>query len=411
MKKLFLGMLVFIFLLSSCTTTAAVKTLTPLPDFLPKIDRHPRAAEFIFARPAALPKYNVNSDDYWQVDLRSKDLTALDLSNSFDDLIWADFDTKTIWPESAKMPANYDWEKILSLGKDPGLGIQQLHQQGITGRGIGIAIIDQPLLVDHSEYVDQLRFYEETDDIADRNREATMHGTAVASIAVGKTVGVAPEADLYFIGTSMCSSGTYESIDFACLAKGVRRVLEINSQLPEDRKIRVLAMEIGWDSGSKGYEEITAAAQEAKKQGLLVICSSVEEVHGFKFHGLGRDPLADPERFNSYEPGIFWAKNFYENDSPLDRLMVPMDSRTTASPTGVDDYVFYREGGWSWSIPYIAGVYALAAQVDPEITPDEFWSLAMQTGKTIELDHDGQRIPFGPILDAQQLIRAVKEKR
>ena len=74
---------------------------------------------------------------------------------------------------------------------------------------------------------------------------------------------------------------------------------------------------------------------------------------------------------------------------------------------GVDEYVFYRFGGWSWSIPYIAGVYALAAQVDPSITPEQFWSLAMQTGQTIELDHGDEMIPFGPIIDPVSLIDAL----
>jgi hypothetical protein len=178
----------------------------------------------------------------------------------------------------------------------------------------------------------------------------------------------------------MCSAGTYESIDFACLAQSVRRILEVNRQLPEGRKIRVLSMSIGWGPESKGYTEITAAVQEAKAAGLLVICSSVEDVHGFKFHALGRSPLADPDKFESYEPGLFWAKQFYAGSEFSDRLLVPMDSRTTASPGGVDEYVFYREGGWSWSIPYIAGVYALAAQVKPAITPDEFWAWLKDQG-------------------------------
>jgi len=81
-----------------------------------------------------------------------------------------------------------------------------------------------------------------------------------------------------------------------------------------------------------------------------------------------------------------------------------MDSRTTASPGGVDEYVFYREGGWSWSIPYIAGAYALAAQVKPTITPDEFWQLALQTGRMIELEHEGKVFEFGPILDPIDLV-------
>jgi hypothetical protein len=87
-----------------------------------------------------------------------------------------------------------------------------------------------------------------------------------------------------------------------------------------------------------------------------------------------------------------------------------MDSRTTASPTGTEDYVFYREGGWSWSIPYIAGMYALGSQVNPDITPEEFWDAALQTGRTIQIKHDGKDYEFGIILDPQALIDAIKSK-
>jgi hypothetical protein len=60
-----------------------------------------------------------------------------------------------------------------------------------------------------------------------------------------------------------------------------------------------------------------------------------------------------------------------------------MDSRCTASPTGTEDYAFYREGGWSWCIPYIAGLYALACQVRPEITPEVFWAKVIETGDSV----------------------------
>jgi len=85
-----------------------------------------------------------------------------------------------------------------------------------------------------------------------------------------------------------------------------------------------------------------------------------------------------------------------------------MDSRTTASPTGSQDYAFYRSGGWSLSIPYIAGAYALAAQVDPDLTPYEFWRTALQTGTTIEIDHDGRTFSLGPILNPEALIAALR---
>lgn len=73
-----------------------------------------------------------------------------------------------------------------------------------------------------------------------------------------------------------------------------------------------------------------------------------------------------------------------------DRLLVPMDSRAVASPTSKEEYVFYRQGGWSWSIPYVAGMYAL------------------ETGRAIKVNHEGQVIPFGPILDPAALIQALQ---
>jgi hypothetical protein len=353
----------------------------------------------------------------WQIDLRSYDLSALDLSKSLNDLLYADFDSKTVWPPNDKMPKDFDWKRIMELGKNPGLGIRRLHARGVTGRGVNIAIIDQPLLTDHQEYANRLRLYEEISVKPDT--ESQMHGAAVASIAVGKTVGVAPEANLYYIGawTGDWGTGGEDNFtwNFRYYAQAVRRILEINRQLPEDRKIRVIAMQVAWSPKAAGYDEITTAVQEAKAAGMLIISSNVEEVHGFKFHALGRAPLADPDVFESYEPGMFWAKEFYTAGEDLrkfyaDRLLVPMDSRTTASPGGAGEYVFYREGGWSWSIPYIAGMYALAVQVDPKITPERFWSLAMKTGRTIQLKHEGQTIPFGPILDPVTLVETLQKK-
>lgn len=92
---------------------------------------------------------------------------------------------------------DFDPSRQLELRKDPGLGVRRLHERGIDGHGISIGIIDQPLLVDHVEYRDRLRSYEEIHSPA--GAPAQMHGPAVASIAVGRTVGVAPGADVYYI--------------------------------------------------------------------------------------------------------------------------------------------------------------------------------------------------------------------
>ena len=74
---------------------------------------------------------------------------------------------------------------------------------------MGIAIIDQTLLTEHQEYGDRLRFYQEYHSAAQDG--ASVHGPAVASIALGKTVGAAPEALLYFIADDV---GTGEGKNF-----------------------------------------------------------------------------------------------------------------------------------------------------------------------------------------------------
>ena len=371
---------------------------------LPKVNivRHPGPDNYSHLNVYnELPTFDPTSTDPWQVDLRSSDLTKLDLSKSRDNLLYADFDSKTHWPAAEKMADDFDWQKIMEIAKDPGLGVRNLHDQGITGKGVGIAIIDQILLTDHIEFKDRIRLYEEAEDII--GGSSSMHGPAVASIAVGKTVGVAPQADLYFIATAEWGNLPYT-------ARLIRRAVEINKTLPANRKIRVLSMSIGWMPDKKGYDEIVAAINEATTDGIFVISVSLEQTYGWNFIGLGRDSLADPNNFQSYEPAWPWQEYFYKNGFPPNTLFVPMDSRTTASPTGTSDYVFYREGGMSWAVPYLAGMYALAVQVKPDITPEEFWATALKSGKTIQIRNDGKDYEFGIILDPQALIEAIKTK-
>ena len=357
------------------------------------------------AKSDVLPKYDPDSKHPWQIDLRSTDISALDVTNRIDDLFYASFDSKTRWPR--ELPAGFDPGHLMELGKNPGLGVRRLHEQGINGKGIGVAIIDQGLLVDHAEYRDRLRLYEE---IHCGDDQAAMHGPAVASIAVGKTVGVAPGADLYYIAEThgVFQSGGFDW-DFSYLAQSIDRILEVNRQLPGPNKIRVISISVGWSPQQKGYAEITAAVERARHEGIFIVSSSLSETYQGKlnFHGLGREPLADPDRYESYRPGLWWLDEFYgqnvSSGSAREMLLVPMDSRCTASPTGAEDYVFYREGGWSWSIPYIAGLYALACQVRPDITPELFWIKAIETGDSVEIS------PKRPMPSEDEMKRLVEK--
>ncbi len=360
-----------------------------------------------------------------RLDLRHSDLSALNLSDKLDVLLSCTFDSTTRWPPH--LPAAFDPLEVMERNKDPGLGIRALHARGITGKGVGIAVIDYPLLTRHAEYRSRLKRYEE---ILAAHHTAHMHGTAMSSIAVGESTGVAPAADLYFMGTfNMSQAAGKPVLDFSSHAAAIQRLLEINREIPSERKIRVISISASWAPGNRGYEAMQEAVREARSQGVLVVSSNLFETTGFRFffHGLDRDPLSDPDDPASYRV-IAWEEwisllgeerfpdfiRHYEKacqeQSGSEMLLVPVHSKTVAAPTGADDYTFFRHGGWSDVPPYLAGLYALACQVDPHITPDSFWRLALDTGFICDVTRQ-ERKWRGKAIHPLRLIEALEQGR
>lgn len=342
--------------------------------------------------------------DFAGIDLTRADLRALNLGEEGAFLrAEASFDSLTVWPSWPwRRPAGFNPAAIMEEGKNPGLGLRELHRRGITGKGIAIGIIDQDLLISHTEYKERLRLYEVIDGFGNPQ----MHG-AVASVAAGKSVGVAPEADIYYFAIRMDRD--------KCLnvAKAVRRILDINSALPDDKRIRVVSISCSWHPDEPGYEQVDQAVREAKADGVFVISSVVDRYYGFSYQGLGREPGRDPDDVLSYVPGAWWSKEYstwYPPGGDSARLLVPMDSRTVSSQLGDDVYTFYRVGGWSWCVPYIAGVYALALQVDGDLTVDEFAKAAIDTGNYVAVSLNSTETRLGPIINPAGLIELLASK-
>lgn len=363
-----------------------------------------RPAPSVFAREPykRLPAYNPASSKGWQVDLRGMDARKLDLAGRTADLLYANFDSRTRFPKA--LPPGYVPAEIMETGKNPGLGVRALHKKGLTGKGMAIAIIDQPLLTGHKEYAGALKAYEEL-HLFEKAPSAAMHGAAVASIAVGRTCGVAPDASLYYLATDFTDGR--RAIDFRFLASAVDRVVAISEALPPGKGIRALSISRGFSRGDRGAGLLLESIEKAKKAGILVITTSMQEYYDFSFNGLGRGPLSDPDDRGSYRPGLFWAPAFYTGTGGAragKRLLVPMDSRTTASPTGNSDYVFYPDGGMSWSAPYIAGLYALALQADPALAPEAFLRRALATAGSVKIKRDGADYLLEGVADPAALL-------
>ena len=378
-------------------------------------------------RLAAIPEFRPDRMTIALSDVRSADLSGLDLAGEGPALAEASFDTRTIWP--AWLPPGFFPSAVLENGKDPGLGVRGLHARGIDGRGVAIAMIDLPLLVDHADYRRALRWYEEVNGLED---DASMHGSAMASIAVGRSCGVAPGAGLYYVASFNMKWDArirrrIPEYDYVFDAMAVDRVLEISAALPAAKKIRALSISAAWSPEMKGYRSMTEAAERARKAGLFVVSCNMFETYDNKFFYqiLERDPARDPDDAGSYSV-IPWRESLSvvrKRHSAFDRyyeqqfarfagprvLLIPVNSRTSASPTGARDYAYSRRGGWSVVEPLLAGLYALACQVRPDVTPELFWETALATGTPREF-RAGDKTYDGRIIDPVRLIERLHGK-
>jgi len=347
-------------------------------------------------------------------DLRNVDGTGADWSDDLDSLLMASFSSRTVWPE--RLPGDFSYEVIMKLGKNPGLGVRQLHEMGITGKGVGIAIIDQSLLAEHVEISNNLKVYEQFIAPLRTSTHAEAH-SFVASMAVGENTGVAPSASLFYLSSTVgyFTIPRFYLNNHNYLSAGIHRVLEMNKHLPYNERIRVISISMGFDMLEVGASALRRVINRANEAGVFVITATPQRNFDFRLRGLGRDPMSDPDDILSYTVGSWWGESFFRdyNDPHsffTNMLLVPMDSRTGANWNGETYYTFYRNGGLSWSVPWLAGLYALGAQVYASITPELFVELAFETGDTIQIERDGVNYTLETIVNPVRLITALKNR-
>ncbi len=317
-------------------------------------------------------------DPFWG--LENVSLANVDLGDRTDLLKSLPFDSLTVWPET--LPEGFDPTRLLEEGRNPGLGVRALHERGIDGRGVTIAIIDQPLVRDHEEYADRIALYEEI-DVA--GVPPQMHGPAVASIAVGRTCGTAPGAKLAYYAIPM-----WKWHDCKPYADLISRIVERNAGLPQGERVRAISISQGQFSQWRNRQRWERTLQRAEQAGILVVtCDPASLAYGM----LSRNEGADPEKASGYVRGRY--------SSPRDVLLIPGGNRTLAGHLSPAHYRYSRMGGMSWGAPYIAGLAALAFQVDGSVRPAEIITFLRKTAT---------RTGEGPIVNPAAFIAAVESR-
>ena len=266
------------------------------------------------------------------------------------------FDEKTVWPEKYSAYSTF----LISNGKNPGLGIRQLHQQGITGRGVTIAIIDQNICLDNPEYANKIIEYYDVGCNKPSN-QSSMHGPAVASLLVGDSIGTAPDAKLYFVAAPSWNQ------DAKYQADALNWIIAKNSSLPDGEKIRAVSVSAD-PSGAdfiKNIPDWDSAYVHAVNAGILIIdCSNEHGITNFCYYDIN-----DPDNVAACTLGL--PGEAFTNDT--NRICIPVSLRTTAEEyiAGSFSYQFFGRGGLSWAEPYLVGVLALGWQLRPDISGDE----------------------------------------
>jgi hypothetical protein len=318
--------------------------------------------------------------------VRWRDLSGLDLRSRTGLVVTLGFNQHTTWPAPSLMPEGMDAGTILTNAMNPGLGIRELHRQGITGRGVSVAIIDYYTFTDHPEFARKFAGFldlsqanrSQEEEEAQRGfventllkwagRRASMHGPAVASLLVGEQCGTAPGARLYFVATPDPGG------DSQWVARGLDWILEQNRQLPPAQKIRVVS--VSSSPSGKNFRAVRnghlwdEAVARAEAAGILVVDGTLH--HGF-VGPCNLDPTTPEDVTRCTPVPAKGLPGLYNG-----RLLAPVGPRTTAEEyrkgrfgyqfTGLHEQTFWQHGS-SWSMPYVSGVLALGWQVSPSIS-------------------------------------------
>jgi subtilisin family serine protease len=306
-------------------------------------------------------------------------------------------------------------------------GIDPVHEQGVTGSGVGVAVIDSGIDADHPDLVDDLLAEQcfcddhpaptkgccpnggRTQSGPGAAAESDGHGTSVAGIVTSGGVvaapGAAPDAGIAAIRVfGQQGGGLFSDIDAA-----LDWVLAQHAALG----IRVVNMSLGDGvergdenafpcSGSTTDDAISALVAE----GVAVFVSSGNEGHdaGISFPACVPDAISVGGVYDANVGSVSWCGNatctailctdnptaadvfVCHSNSSSDLDLLAPNWRTDTSADGGGTTAF---GGTSASCPYASGMAALLFSLDPTLTPAGVRSLLTAHGPLVTNPDNG----------------------
>lgn len=227
-------------------------------------------------------------------------------------------------------------------------------------------ILDTGILQNHTEFTTgQVILSYNAIDKTNRAGDNNGHGTAVASLVGGKTVGCAKGVKLYSVKVLNSTGSGYVSD----IISGLNWVL-INHKKPA-----VINMSLGGSFSST----LNTAVQNCLNNGIQVICAAGNE--GIDASNTSPANVTGALTITAYD--TFKTKPQWGNwGSPIDTFAPGV---SIPSAWGDDPFSYYLVNGTSFSTPIISGIICRMLKANPQLTPKEIREALSRMNKSGEI--------------------------
>ena len=269
----------------------------------------------------------------------------------------------------------------------PLIGAPQQWQNGITGKGVTICIVDTGIDLVHPDFAGRIA---DTHDFTSEGvTDLHGHGTHCAGIAAGagaasngKYKGVAPEATL-IVAKVLASNGSGSTSD---VMAGVEWAVQ--------HAAHVISLSLGSDGACDGSDALSQTCDAAMQKGHVVCVAAGNAGPGagtVGSPGCAHDAITIGATDDSDVIAPFSSRGPTADGRTKPDVCFPGTRITSARAKGtsmghvVDDF-YTSASGTSMATPHASGTCALLRQAHPAATPAQIKTALMHSAKNIGQD-------------------------
>ena len=261
-------------------------------------------------------------------------------------------------------------------------GAPELWEQGLTGKGVGIAVLDTGI-APHQELGDRLvHFVDMINGRADAYDD-NGHGTHVSSLAAGSQAGTAPEA--HVVGIKVLNEEGRGRV--SDIIRGVQWAIEHR----EEHDIKVLNLSLG-AKADKPYREdpLAQALDRAEDFGITSVVAAgndgpftrtiMSPAHAEHVISVGASDDRDTVDRSDDKVGSFSSRGPTRTDNLVKPDLVAPGVRVWAAARAGG---YSARSGTSMAAPLVSGIVAQLLESQPEATPQELKESLMSGAETM----------------------------